>query len=677
MSLPDPRVGRPAEPAHLTLGHAGRAHRPDQVVDLARVDALDIRLLDDRHGSPFGPPTRLQEPVREVRARAELRDRQLAAAGPAVEQREAVAVALTGPIGRPLVARLLVERAVSAGLPEGPRILKVASGRDDILRRLVGLSSRRAARVRLVGATECEMTGILPVSSSDSHLHTSDEPPSIVPTREPALRGRTFHSILGSGSGVVLGVVVYAAILLAGVSLSSPRDVGDGQQYMAMAMNIADLHGPGLTPADLESVEARLDKLGGSYGRYPITNPALLDHSGRQLFSHFWFYPALAAPGVWLASELGLHPNLGFTLVNVLLLLVSFALVSRQVPISVALLLFVGPIMWWVDKPGVEPLMFAMIAIAVASINTKPWWSFVALAIAASQNPPVLFVLPIFWLAAVAIRRDWLHSQAFWIGSVAAAGIALLHPLYYELSLGIYTPQVVDGGAKLRLPSLQGYLSNLLDLNIGLIPNVPQWALLVGIFGALVLAMRCRRALIHPSVVASVLAGMVFMFGFSQTTHFNSGGQGPSRYALWLIPLAIPLMGLAARTWGRRIRAAVALMTAVSCVSAWQLYQPQTYEGLYLYPTQIASLVWNYLPALDNPIPEIFYDRNAHQEGQITSFTSVGTPSCTKVLLVGGQPAAGCSISGPLPAACSASSDFCYANLVGTRYDYVSVDPSP
>jgi hypothetical protein len=67
------------EPADLALGDTGRAHRPDEVVDLARADALDVRLLDDRDERSLGPPAWLEQPVREVGAAAQLRDRQLEA----------------------------------------------------------------------------------------------------------------------------------------------------------------------------------------------------------------------------------------------------------------------------------------------------------------------------------------------------------------------------------------------------------------------------------------------------------------------------------------------------------------------------------------------------------------------------------------------------------------------
>jgi hypothetical protein len=58
-----------------------------------------VRLLDDRNERPLGSPAGLEQPVREVRPGAQLGNRQLEAAGTAVEEARAVAVTLAEPFG--------------------------------------------------------------------------------------------------------------------------------------------------------------------------------------------------------------------------------------------------------------------------------------------------------------------------------------------------------------------------------------------------------------------------------------------------------------------------------------------------------------------------------------------------------------------------------------------------
>src|SRR3954452_14842185 len=88
-----PFVDLLAQARDLALRDAAQAHGLDEVVDLARRDALDPGLLDDRHERLLGGLARLQE-AREVAALTQLGDSQSQAAEPGVEPALAVAVAV-------------------------------------------------------------------------------------------------------------------------------------------------------------------------------------------------------------------------------------------------------------------------------------------------------------------------------------------------------------------------------------------------------------------------------------------------------------------------------------------------------------------------------------------------------------------------------------------------------
>src|ERR1700690_4643850 len=57
----DLAVDLAAQPRYLALRDASHAHRPDQFVDRARRDALDVGLLDHCRQRLFSQPTRLEE----------------------------------------------------------------------------------------------------------------------------------------------------------------------------------------------------------------------------------------------------------------------------------------------------------------------------------------------------------------------------------------------------------------------------------------------------------------------------------------------------------------------------------------------------------------------------------------------------------------------------------------
>ena len=90
-------------------------------------------------------------------------------------------------------------------------------------------------------------------------------------------------------------------------------------------------------------------------------------------------------------------------------------------------------------------------------------------------------------------------------------------------------------------------------------------------------------------------------------------------------------------------------------------------------PTPIASFVWERHPRFENPLPEIFYERNAHAEGSVKS---IAIPTCNKVLLVNGHNAPSCPIFQTIPAECR--SQFCYANRRrDAGYDFVLMGARP
>ena len=81
-----------AQPRHLVLGHA-HPELLDYPVDLARGDAVDVGLLDDRDQRLLGAPARLQKRRKVSRARPQPGDRQLQLAHARVPRPLPVAIA--------------------------------------------------------------------------------------------------------------------------------------------------------------------------------------------------------------------------------------------------------------------------------------------------------------------------------------------------------------------------------------------------------------------------------------------------------------------------------------------------------------------------------------------------------------------------------------------------------
>lgn len=103
--LRDDLIELAADAAHLALGDPRLdAQRGDQVVDLARRDAVDVGLHDDRPQRPVDASPGFQQRGEEG-ARAQLRDAQLHVARLGREQPGAAPVALGDAAVGPFVAR--------------------------------------------------------------------------------------------------------------------------------------------------------------------------------------------------------------------------------------------------------------------------------------------------------------------------------------------------------------------------------------------------------------------------------------------------------------------------------------------------------------------------------------------------------------------------------------------
>lgn len=463
-------------------------------------------------------------------------------------------------------------------------------------------------------------------------------------------------------------VAAFSVLLIVLIGMSPPQRIGDSREYLAMAMNLARLRPPALSRADAARLEQDFESLHFS-GQSLTFHRQLRDASGRQDFFHFWFYPALAVPGIWLTTLTGLHPNYAFAALNALLFLGAAWIVATRMAWWLTALVFCSPVLWWIDKSHTEVFTFSLLAVAMVLLRDAPWWSMICLAAAATQNPPLAALL---LCAAVLtfLRPDasgWRSSRV-WKGAFLAALIALIHPLYYGWRWGIPTPQLLQG-THLRVPTIQEAGAVLWDPNIGLLVHAPLLVLtLVAVL--LAVGVRARRRLNEREVWLGVAGAGIFLLSFAQTTNANNGATpGMSRYALWLIPLAIPVL--------QRVEAVISpvsrrwFVALALASSAWSVvaFQPQRPEN-YLTPTRAASILWTRWPWLDNPLPEIFAERLSGRE---PARIPVGTPDCAKVLTIEGDWPVPCGPRQQAPPACRKPGALCYANRGKGGYEFVRV----
>jgi hypothetical protein len=457
----------------------------------------------------------------------------------------------------------------------------------------------------------------------------------------------------------------FGLLLLALLATSRLERVGDAREYLAMALNLARLAPPALSPADIVRVQRQCDQL--HFTGLPLATPALRASDGRQDFFHFWFYSALAVPGIWLAEVVGLNPNLGFVALNVLMLMGALWVVSQRVAWWVTAVAFCGPVLWWIDKTHTEVFTFSLLAVGCVLLREAPWWSMVCLGAAATQNLPIAALIACVAVTAPLLRDGAWRDSRFWIGASVATALALLHPMYYLWRLGVPNPQLL-GGVEPRVPTVNELGAVMWDPNIGVLFQAPLLALTV-LAAAVTLALRPRAWMRTPEVWLALAGACILLVSFAQTPNFNHGGTpGVSRYALWLIPLAVPILqraAVAVSPSSQRWFVPLALASCFWCIVVFHPSRPERYKA----PTRVASIIWERWPWLDNPLPEIFSERLSGGE---PGLLPVATPGCTKALLIGGQWPAPC-YPHPVQGVCGSREVLCYANRHEDRYAFVPV----
>lgn len=465
------------------------------------------------------------------------------------------------------------------------------------------------------------------------------------------------------------------AMLLAGATVvvcllaeSSARIVGDGAEYVAMAINFASLRGPALAPRDLDSLQRTVAGVDARFEGWNIRGSSVAAAGGRRDFAHFWIYSLLAAPFVWSTRLAGLSPLVAFTALNTCLLLTAFWVALPRIGAAASVLLFASPVLWWIDKPHTEVFTFSLLAIAFLTLRERPWWSLVASGAAAAQNSPVAVLTMLTAIGHILCNPAICRDRRFQAGALIGGALCGLQPVYTYVKHGTHTLLTLQNPG--HLPAWAEITAVPFDPAIGLAGNFPGLVLALFIAAAhLVSRMRPLAVGMRGAVTVATAGG--FVFAFSQATNVHHGGTpGLSRYTVWLIPLTIPVFACAYRFANRGVQRwlwPVAALSAISCVF---MFRPAVAENAR-EPNVFADYLWTRHPGWNNPLPEVFAEVSTHAE---VRSAPAWTRGCEKVLLIGAGGSASFPVPcypSPVPPECVRDGTLCYANRRGRGYLFV------
>jgi hypothetical protein len=453
------------------------------------------------------------------------------------------------------------------------------------------------------------------------------------------------------------------------VATSTVRRVGDGIEYWAMAEQLAAFKRPSASRADILKLERDGRRIGHGFEASPLRFPQLVAVDGRQDFPHFWLYPLVNVPALWLTRMAGVHPNWAFTLTNCALFAWAVMVVSRQVSVLWATIILIGPLIWWIDKAHGDVFTVSLLAAGCALWRRKPGWTLLLVALAAAQNPAlmVVWVLVASVTAISAIRRTTHRREML---------------TYYFARLHVWSPLI--GYTHVTWPSLRTIVSLLADPNVGLLVNAPFFA------AAIVWAIQsaCRQRRTSPLVWTDwlLVAGAwgLLLATYTQSVNVNHGASpGINRWTLWLMPwllIVVPRRAShasmpsgtatesgtgaasARRVFGKGRSYGLAslvlfLLAVLNTVWAVCYFRPALPE-VYRYPTRTASWLWTHAPGWYSPAPEIFAERVSHREPAVLP---AAWGSCTKVLVIDNEWPAPCLPPASTHRACLGAARLCYA----------------
>jgi len=423
---------------------------------------------------------------------------------------------------------------------------------------------------------------------------------------------------------------------------------GDSAEYCAMLVSWSENLSPRITADSLAKTERRLGlktftEERVAFSRLKERYPALVRNDKEMDLPHFWLYSLAAAVFYWPVRLLSLNIGLSFMLLHLALLTAAFFYVRRKLgpAAGLGLMLVVSftPLFWFINKTQVEftTVILAIVGVALFVSENLAASAFV-FALSSTQNPPFA-ILSALVLVSGFVKNKWAvirDGRLLWLGTFL---LAILQPAYYYLSLGVLNPVVAAGGATFEggLLSPKRMLSFIVDADIGLLANWPvALLLLIAVF---VLAARRRLTIQGRTWVFLFLFIAVLLWSQSRTTNFNHGGTyNVSRYAVWYLGfffLSIWQIYLASFRMARRPRRALAGAGLTVGLLVMAQYWPDRTEQ-YLRPTSLSRFLYDHIPKIYAPVPEVFIERYRGLEGEPPpEVWAVSNTSGNKILILG------------------------------------------
>ncbi len=419
---------------------------------------------------------------------------------------------------------------------------------------------------------------------------------------------------------------------------------GDGYEYILMTESLANHLTPDLRLNDVTSLYSRINALTHtSPDNYRFFAYADMLKKGtnyvgffktadHQYYSyHFWFYPLLNVPALYLTKVFNLSPVYCFLITHSIIfflaslfLLTATGFTIRQRAFIFAFYLFSG-VTYYFNWYSPELLTASLLLCGLLLLlQKKPIASAFLLALAAQQNPPIgliAFGILIYQsLKIIHAKRSLKNTIRQFLLIAGVTFILSASPLFYLIHYGTPSLIIADGYSKTHLITQYRLFSLFFDINQGMIVAIPSVLLVfalsfVFIISKVIYQHKLSDATKKTIFTVLLMLMMTLMLAIPSLSapNWNCGMSVFLRYACWTaMPIGVAMMVIL-NTFSKRIfyiLFAFILAIQIPILFSFSI----TGDDAYLSHKKIAIYVMNNKPDWYNPVPVIFVARGLQKD---------------------------------------------------------------
>jgi hypothetical protein len=452
---------------------------------------------------------------------------------------------------------------------------------------------------------------------------------------------------------IVFIIIMILSLIVHFVSSGTKHLKGDGFEYALMSQSFVNHLTPDARLQDIIKLKNNIqqhasfhidaDQIFSGYEnmitqKLDYTFGYFKTHDDQFYSFHFWLYPLLNAPSLWLTEQLHVSPIRSFHITNIVIFLITILflmkntfLTRKQKYFISAFYLLCGTT-YYVSWSHPEIFSGSLLLIGLILLLDKRFLLAASLfALAAQQNPPIgiiagiALILQFQMSLTLFLKKEITVYQIIRsLGAMMIVGcILLLSPIFYYWHFQTSNLIVKAGGSNLQLISWKRLHSLFFDFNQGIVVASLFTMIVIALLGLLYTFksnLRHDRAAKRNLLIACLMIILSILLGIPALSapNWNPGESIFLRYGYWVsMPLGIAAMLFISELSLRRY-----LLIFITFIvgQSWLVYQHNIIgREDYLNNKPLAIYLYEKYPNLYNPIPNIFFERGEHKEEGIDS----------------------------------------------------------